>query len=75
MEKRPAFRGAHLEHATKWKDLGKLKMGGAYDPAEDGALVIFKASKEEVEEFAREDPYVKGGLVTSWDVKAWNVVI
>ena len=27
------------------------------------------------ERFAAEDPYVKGGLVTQWQVRAWNTVV
>ena len=30
---------------------------------------------KEVEEFARKDPYVTGGLVTRWEVRSWAVVI
>jgi uncharacterized protein YciI len=28
-----------------------------------------------VEEFARADPYVTSGLVSSWRVRPWNVVV
>ena len=28
-----------------------------------------------VERFAAEDPYVKGGLVTNWTVRAWTTVV
>jgi hypothetical protein len=27
------------------------------------------------EDFARNDPYVKAGLVTAWRVRQWNVVV
>jgi uncharacterized protein YciI len=27
------------------------------------------------EAFARDDPYVRNGLVTNWRVRIWNVVV
>ena len=45
------------------------------DPV-DGALLTFNASdRTVVEEFARKDPYVTGGLVTAWKVREWTVVL
>jgi hypothetical protein len=42
----------------------------------DGALLVFRApSISVVEEFARNDPYVKSGLVTEWTVRSWSVVV
>jgi uncharacterized protein len=42
----------------------------------DGAMLLFSApSKDLVEDFARKDPYVTGGLVTEWRVRAWTTVI
>jgi proline iminopeptidase len=38
-------------------------------------LVFRSDSREAAERFAREDPYVKEGLVTSWRVREWTVVI
>lgn len=32
-------------------------------------------SKEEVEKFATQDPYVLNGLVTEWTVREWTVVV
>ena len=75
VEKRQAFRDIHLNLARNARDAGDLVMAGAYDPA-DGAALVFRGESEEVaNKFAREDPYVKRGLVTRWWVKKWSVVV
>jgi uncharacterized protein YciI len=50
-------------------------MGGAVGDPPDGALLVFRAASPEVAEaFAREDPYVKQGLIIRWTVKPWTLV-
>ena len=75
VEKRQPYRDIHLTLARKASEAGELILAGAYDPA-DGAALVFKGTSEEVAEaFAREDPYVKNGLVRRWWVRKWNVVV
>ena len=75
LERRPSFRGEHLALAREAQRAGRLILAGAYNPP-DGALLVFRAdSAVEVEAFARSDPYVKNGLVRSWRVREWTVVI
>jgi uncharacterized protein YciI len=54
---------------------GELIMAGALgEPA--GALLIFRAAdKSTAEQFAKNDPYVKEGLVKLWKVRPWTVVV
>ena len=74
-EKRQPYRDTHLNLARKAFEAGALIMAGAYEPA-DGAALVFRGESEEVAEaFAREDPYVKNGLVRRWWVRQWNVVV
>lgn len=74
VERRQPFRQLHLAYATKWQESGKLVYGGALKP--EGALLIFKTdSVSDVEEFAKNDPYVQNGLITRWSAKEWVVVI
>lgn len=76
LERRPQFRGAHLQHARASVARGELLLAGAYADPVDGAALLFSApSRELVEEFARTDPYVLGGLVTEWRVRAWTTVV
>jgi uncharacterized protein YciI len=76
LERRQPFRAAHLALAQEAHRAGLLVLAGAFQPASDGALLVFRAgSAAEVEAFARADPYVQNGLVTSWRVREWTVVI
>jgi uncharacterized protein YciI len=76
LERRPQFRGAHLQHARAALARGELLLAGAYADPVDGAALLFSAPSSEVaEEFARTDPYVLGGLVTEWRVREWTTVI
>ena len=75
-EKRMAVRGAHLELIREAHARGELMLAGALGNPPDGALLVFHAqTAETAERFARADPYVTNGLVTSWRVRPWNVVI
>jgi uncharacterized protein len=75
-DKRPPFRGAHLELIRNAHARGELLLAGALGNPPDGALLVFRAeSADVVERFARGDPYVTNGLVKSWRVRPWNVVI
>ncbi|HEX5162610.1 MAG TPA: YciI-like protein [Steroidobacteraceae bacterium] len=76
LERRAQFRGAHLAHAWAAKERGELVLAGALaDPVDGGVLWFSAPGKDVVERFAAEDPYVKGGLVTKWQVRAWNTVV
>jgi uncharacterized protein YciI len=76
LERRPAFRGPHIQYARQFVTRGELLLGGAFADPVDGAVLFFSApSKDLVEDFARNDPYVQGGLVTRWKVRSWTTVI
>ena len=76
LERRPQFRGAHLEHAWAAVERGELVLGGALtDPVDGGVLMFAAADKTVAEGFARADPYVTGGLVTGWRVREWTTVV
>jgi uncharacterized protein YciI len=75
-ERRKPFRAEHLALAGEAHRAGRLVMAGAFAAPVDGALLEFHGDSAAVaEEFARQDPYVRNGLVTSWRVREWNVVI
>ena len=74
-QRRVPFRAEHLALAQQAHRDGRLILAGAFDPP-DGALLVFQAATaEEVENFARADPYVRNRLVTSWRVRPWTVVV
>jgi uncharacterized protein YciI len=76
VEKRKPFREEHLAYANAAQQRGDLVMAGALDEPADGAVLLFKGEKASIaEEFAKNDPYVKNGLITEWKVRPWTVVI
>jgi uncharacterized protein len=76
VERRAPYRDAHLASAREAYARGELIMAGAFAEPADGALLVFRAdSPATAEDFAKDDPYVKAGLVTDWYVRAWTVVI
>mmetsp|Transcript_35689 Transcript_35689/g.91103 ORF Transcript_35689/g.91103 Transcript_35689/m.91103 type:complete len:131 (-) Transcript_35689:345-737(-) len=76
LEKRGPYRAEHLAAAQKLKDEGKLMAAGALLDPVDGAVFLFTdVSVEEAEEFAKNDPYVKAGLVPSWKVRQYMAAI
>lgn len=75
LARRAEFRDAHLAKAWTSHERGELVLGGALADPIDGALLLFKAdSPTVIEAFARTDPYVLNGLVTSWRVRPWTTV-
>ncbi len=75
VERRQPFRPDHLAHAQAARDRGELVMAGALADPPDGAVLVFAADRDTVEAFARDDPYVKAGVVTGWRVRDWTVVV
>jgi len=75
LERRTALREEHLALARAAHERGELLLAGALPDPYDRALLVWTAPREVVEEFARHDPYVVHGLVRSWTVRPWNVVV
>ena len=75
LERRAALREEHLALAQAAHERGELLLAGALPDPFDRALLVWTAEREVVERFVEEDPYVVKGLVTSWTIRPWNVVI
>ncbi|MEZ6021868.1 MAG: YciI-like protein [Hyphomonadaceae bacterium] len=77
MERRTAFRPAHLQHANDAVARGELVLGGAVPQGEPpfGVLLFMAASASVAESFAQADPYVANGVVTAWRVREWITVV
>jgi uncharacterized protein YciI len=76
VERRLAFRDAHLSLARQAVERGELVLGGALANPVDGAVLLFRGSSPAVaERFAAADPYVINGLVIRWHVREWTTVI
>ena len=51
-------------------------MAGAFaDPVDGAAFVFTVEDRARVEAFVAADPYVANGLVPSWRIREWTVVI
>jgi uncharacterized protein YciI len=75
-ERRAPFREEHLALAREMHERGVLTLAGALVEPLDGAVLVFTTDdRSVVEYFVARDPYVREGLVTSWRIRSWNVVI
>src|SRR2546426_12514379 len=75
-QRRMPFRGSHLKMVQDAHERGEIVMAGALGDPSQKALIVFRATDVVVaERFAENDPYVTNGLVKSWSVHPWNVVI
>jgi uncharacterized protein YciI len=76
IERRAPYREEHLAYCRAAKARGELLMAGALADPPDTAILIFRiASRSVVDAFARNDPYVKAGLIKEWNVRPWTVVV
>jgi uncharacterized protein YciI len=76
LDRRPEFRDEHLGLARAAHDRGELALAGALaDPSDRALLVWSTEDRSVVEAFVEADPYVQNGLVQSWEIRPWNVVI
>lgn len=74
--RRTPFREAHLQLAREFADSKKLLLGGALSDPVDQAILVFEVdSATEVEAFVDRDPYVQHGLVRSFRIRPWTVVV
>ena len=76
LERRAPHRAAHLAYAWSLVDRGILFMAGAFADPVDQALLIYRAhSREEVERYLADDPYVRAGLWPHILIREWTVVV
>mmetsp|Transcript_10495 Transcript_10495/g.30479 ORF Transcript_10495/g.30479 Transcript_10495/m.30479 type:complete len:133 (+) Transcript_10495:91-489(+) len=78
LEKRSPYRAEHLVKAAKLSEAGCVFMAGAFNDPCDGAVFFLdgdKITREELEKWADEDPYVKNGLVTKRTICDYMAVV
>ena len=76
LDRRPKFRDEHLRLARLAHTREEIVLAGALADPADGALIVFRGPDKSIaEDFAKQDPYVLNGLVKSWKVRPWNVVV
>jgi len=75
VERRGPYREAHLSRIRAEKEAGRIVLAGALgEPPHGGALVFHGVDPEQIEAFAREDPYMAADLITAWRVERWILV-
>jgi len=74
LERRGPHREAHLAQVAQWEDEGKLLLVGATGDPPGGAILIFDCPVEEVEDYARTDPYAIAGLVVTHRIETLTAV-
>jgi hypothetical protein len=74
-ERRGPHRGPHLERIKAEQQAGRVIMAGALGDPPTGAAIVFRDTvPEAIEAFVEADPYMRGGLITSWRVAPWTLV-
>lgn len=75
-ERRTPFREAHLALVKAAHARGEILMAGALADPVDGSVFLFQCESQTIpEDFAKNDPYVLGGIIKKWYVRPWTVVI
>lgn len=75
LEKRTPFRQEHFNHLKEYIQSEKLRLAGAFaDPADSAALVFKVDEKDLIEDFVKNDPYYKNGLIINYKIREWTVV-
>ena len=76
LARRASFRDEHLALARDAQSRGDLVLAGALADPPDRAVLVWRTDDRSViERFVDSDPYVRHGLVTSWTIRPWTVVI
>jgi len=74
--RRAPFRDAHLALAREAHEHGNLILAGALAEPTDRAVLVWQTDdRATIERFIERDPYVDNGLVTSWTIRPWTVVV
>ena len=61
-DKRPLYRQAHLQRLEQWAQKGKVILAGPLTDKTGSLIVVEAESLEEVQEFAKSDPYMTNGV-------------
>ena len=75
LDKRVPVRPAHLQFTKSFIDEKVLIAGGALLPEMEEGLLLFKGTRAQVEDFAKNDPYVTEGLITKYTIHEWAIAV
>jgi uncharacterized protein YciI len=69
------FRPPHREYQKVLKQEGKVALAGPLADDSGGIIVYEAASKQDVEDWIRADPFATGGVFVSWVIHPWNLIL
>ena len=69
----PTELAAHLSRSHQLHEAGRLIMAGAFldQPGEPVRTMGVLSTREDAEDYARNDPFVVGGMVSEWMIREW----
>ena len=70
----PRYFPEHQAWFLEFHERGTLLMVGPFANPRDGAMSVF-TTREAAEEFVAGDPFVRHGVVRSWEIREWNEVL
>jgi uncharacterized protein len=74
MTKAPLHFPAHRQRVDAFHRRGELLAVGTWADPREGSMAVFR-TRAAAEEFARDDPFVKNGVVASYEIKDWDEVL
>lgn len=75
LARRDPFRAGHLEHWNSYLTQGLVGAGPTLNPVDTGFYLFQIENRDLIEEAVANDPYMKAGLVTSYEIREWMVSI
>ena len=72
--KRPLYRDAHLQRLEQWARQGKVVLAGPLTDKTGSLIVVEADSMEEVQAFAKDDPYIIHGVFQEFTVHPFTQV-
>lgn len=76
LQKREPHRAEHLRKGWEAVERGELILGGVLDnPGNSAALLFSVDSPQVIEDFVKNDPYFKAGIIEQWQIRPWSTVI
>ncbi len=73
--KAPSVFPAHRARVDEFHARGDLLLVGTFaDPQADGSMSVFR-TREAAQEFVDGDPFVREGVVASYEIREWNEVL
>ncbi len=74
LTKAPVHFPAHKARMDEFHGRGELIAVGTWADPRDGAMAVFR-SRAAAEAFVKDDPFVKNGVVASYEIKEWNEIL